>query len=124
MRISDVSSGVCSSDLELAHELVHVEVVAPGGDLPVDHLEGTHDGQRDLLARVAEDVAPLGAHRPARGRDGEDLELDRLHARGERLQGGADGGGAHKRVDGDVVVPGVLGQEAEAADAGGRYIPA
>src|SRR3954451_4719877 len=31
----------------LAEELVHVEVVAPGSDLAVAHLEGSHDGELD-----------------------------------------------------------------------------
>src|SRR4029077_4531124 len=63
-----------------ACELVHVEIVPPGADLAVTHLEGPHDLQLERLARELEDVHPLGHHDRPVGCDVDEAEVETLDA--------------------------------------------
>src|SRR6185312_11761953 len=61
-----------------AGELVHVEIVAPGADLAVTDLEGSHDRQLERLPRELEDVDPLGHHDRTICCNVDDAKLDAL----------------------------------------------
>src|SRR6476660_5519780 len=98
-----------------AGELVLVEIVAPGVDLAVTDLEGSHDLQLERLGRKPEDVHPLGHHDRAIGCDVDDAELDGLDAwraradeRGDRVR---DGLSADDRRLRDIVVDGVVSEK-------------
>src|SRR5262249_40733201 len=94
----------------LVHELLQVEVVAPGGDLAVLDLEGAHDGQLDLAGRHHEDVDALGEHDGPVGHDVPYAEVDLLGAAGETGDERLDRVATRDRLHRDVVVYGVVGE--------------
>src|SRR3954468_1295079 len=98
-----------------AGELVRVEVVAPGLDLAVTHLERPHHRQLERLVGELEDVHPLGHHDRTIGCDVDDAELDALDAWRARADEGSDvvrdGLPAGDRRQRDIVVDGVVGEK-------------
>src|SRR3546814_4736914 len=106
MRISDWSSDVCSSDLDLADrdadDVGRAVLAAPGGD----HVTGAgHDRvvhQLEVEPRLAVQDAAAGeeAHLHARGQAGTD---DRVRIEHQH-DGGGGAGHAHHAADQSVVV--------------------
>src|SRR5207248_1538853 len=79
--------------------------------LAVDDLECPHDGQLDRGVGHREDVDSLGQHGVAVRRDREHAELDRVDAAGEARDRRPDRILARDRIDRDVVVHRVVGEE-------------
>src|SRR5581483_1949021 len=97
----------------LARELLHVEVVAPGADLPGRRdLERAHDRKRDLLPAHLEAVDALGEDDVPRRGEALDLEFAPRAGRQELREGRLDLGAPADRRQRDGVIDGVVGEEA------------